>query len=196
MPYLESQKKPDSTLKVSWSWYNQSQGTVNWTFTNGSTGTRTFLLLRNSYYFGNAFWPVYLNNKSFNVKFLTKPAPLVDNGVASNSAPIAVFSFSGKGAIVAFAFTLSSGQTWSILEGGFSTSSPPTGYSLVEVAFTGTTLECIKYDEKQVTDWDEQTGISLRGYAPNPSQFDTATFTCNGTFVTLFNDSISAGKCP
>ncbi len=196
LPYLQRQKQPDNTLKVSWSWYNQAQGTVAWAFVNGTSSVKSFLLLRNSYYFGNAFWPVYLNNKSFNVIFAATPVPLVDNGIASNSAPIAVISFPGKEEIVAFVFTLSAGQSWSILEGGFSITSPPSGYSLLEVSFNGTSQQCITYDEKQVSDWDAQTGTSLQGYTPNPSTFYTAIFSCKGTFIALFKDIIKAGKCP
>jgi hypothetical protein len=196
LPYAESKKQPDNLLKVSWSWYNQAQGTVAWTFVNGTSAVKSFLLLRNSYYFGNAFWPVYLNNKSFNVNFILEPSPLVNNGIASNSAPVAVITFPGKGEIVAFVFTLSTGQSWSILEGGFSVESPPSGYSLIPVTFNGTSVYCITYDKKQVSDWDLQTGTTLQGYTPNPSAFETATFVCNGGYVALFRDIINAGKCP
>ena len=196
LPYLQSQKQPDSILKVSWSWYNQAQGTVAWAFVNGTSSVKSFVLLRNSYYFGNAFWPVYLNNKSFNVNFTAKPVPLVDNGTASNSANIAVITFPGKEEIIAFVFTLSAGQSWSILEGGFSATSPPSGYSLIGLTYNGSSQQCITYDEKQVSDWDTQTGTTLLGYKPNPSTFDSATFSCAGKFIALFQDIIKAGKCP
>ena len=195
LPYMQSLKQPDSTLRVSWSWYNRAQGTVAWSFVNGTSAVKSFLLFRNTYYFGNAFWPVYLNNSSFNVNFIVKPVPLIDNGIASNSAPIAVISFPGNMEIVAFVFTLSPGQSWSILEGGFTVASPPAGFSLVEVTFNGSSQQCITYDEKQVTDWDAQTGTTLQGYTPNPSTFETAVFRCSGAFVALFNDKIKAGKC-
>jgi hypothetical protein len=196
LPYAQSQKQPDNTLKVSWSWYNQAQGTVAWEFVNATSTLKSFLLLRNSYYFGNAFWPVYLNNKSFNVNFIQKPSPLTNKGIASNSAPIAVIEFPGKREIVAFVFILSASQSWSILEGGFSVGSPPSGYSLINVDFSGSSQYCIKYDPKQVSDWDSQTGTTLQGYSPNPSTFETATFLCTGEFVALFKDILKAGKCP
>ena len=62
----EEMKISSENVNVSWSWYDQAQGTVKWSFKNNFTAVKSFLLFRNSYYFGNAFWPVYINNPQFN----------------------------------------------------------------------------------------------------------------------------------
>ena len=194
LPYKDLERKIEASGTVSWSWFNISSGTVKWTLENNYNVTKSFVLFRNSYYFGNAFWPVYLHNSAFNVKFLTKPEVLKDEGTSINSAPIAVVTLNDK-PIICFVFTLSHGQTWSILEGGFSPSTPPSGFQLLEAVYQSTDEFCIKYAESQVTDWDTQTGTSLSGYSPNPSNFTVALFTCAGTYVSLFNDIIEKGKC-
>ena len=90
LPYKDLERKIEASGTVSWSWFNTSSGTVKWTLENNYNVTRSFVLFRNSYYFGNAFWPVYFHNPAFKVKFLTKPEVLKDEGTSNNSAPIAV----------------------------------------------------------------------------------------------------------
>ena len=53
-----------SSVTVSWSWFDQSQGIVEWTFTNQGSQRESVILLRNGYYFGGAFGPVYLANST------------------------------------------------------------------------------------------------------------------------------------
>jgi hypothetical protein len=193
------EKKSSETLEgvsVSWSWYDQTNGTVEWSFTNNTTGTQSFLLLRNTYYFGNAFWPIYVNNSEFNEKFAICPLPLTDQGVGNNSAPLCVAEFTDKKKIVCFLFTLSPGQKWSMLEGGFSETFPPSGYSAILATVSGARDYCMKYDETQVTDWDSQTGTTYRGYEPNPNNFSSVKATVSSAYVSLFDDVITDNSCP
>jgi len=182
-------------VNVSWAWYNETQGTVKWSFKNNFTTVKSFLLFRNSYYFGNAFWPVYLKNPQFNEKFAVSVAPLPDRGTANNSAPLCVAEFKDGRRIVCFIFTLSPGQEWSMLEGGFSKSFPPGGYSASMVMVKPSAEYCIEYDQTQVNDWDQQTGTTLTGYSPNPSVFNSVTAIAETEYVTLFADVIKKGKC-
>jgi hypothetical protein len=39
-----------SSVTVSWSWFDQSQGIVEWTFTNQGSQRESVILLRNGYY--------------------------------------------------------------------------------------------------------------------------------------------------
>lgn len=137
---------------------------------------------------------VYLANKGFNTTFATKLTPLVNNGVEKNSPPLVIVDLGGK-YIVAFLFTLSPGQTWSMLEGGFSENSPPSNYSGISVKLTGPKDFCVGYDEQQVTDWDLQTNTQLTGYYPNPSTFISLLAHSSSSFVSLFSDQIKEGKC-
>ncbi|MDS0256177.1 hypothetical protein ApAK_00530 [Thermoplasmatales archaeon AK] len=97
-----------SPISVTWQWYNLSQGVVEWEFTNKGNNTAGCLLFRNSYYFGNAFFPVYLANPQFNTSFATAFSPLVDRGAQNNSAPLSVIDFGQNRRIVAFVFILCS----------------------------------------------------------------------------------------
>ncbi len=184
-----------SEVSVSWSWHDVRNGTVEWTFKNNTSSVQSFLLLRNSYYFGNTFWPVYINNSGFNAKFAISALPLQDQAVSSNSAPLCVAEFPDKKRIVCFLFTLSPNQQWSMIEGGFSESFPPSGYSAVIATVTGAKDYCIKYDSKQVSDWDKQTNTNYKGYEPNPGNFSTVTAKVNSAYVSLFNDVITPGAC-
>ena len=188
-------KAKSQNVNVSWTWYNQSQGTVKWTFTNNFSTEKSFLLYRNSYYFGNAFWPVYINNPQFNEKFAVSVKPLTDNGTANNSAPLCIAEFKDGKEIVCFLFTLSPGQEWSMLEGGFSETFPPSDYSASLVNVNAAAEFCIQYDPTQVTDWDQQTGTTYAGYSPNPSMFQSLLAHAETKYVSLFNDVIKKGKC-
>jgi len=123
---------PLSSVTVSWSVYDQSQGIVKWTFTNDGSQKESVILLRNGYYFGGAFAPVYLANstplcsacpggKGFGVSWIyTEPTqggvslvngeipPLMDYGSPEeNSPPVAPVQFSnGQWLNFAFIFTL------------------------------------------------------------------------------------------
>jgi len=256
---------------VSWSWYDQGQGIVVWTMKNLSNKTRSFVLFRNGYYFGNAYWPLYTANAGFNVKFATELTPLPSGKVEENGAPIAVidlnepttplqvktpqiitvtpttttsavaptiaaggtltapatgaaastystpvFASASSGStvtttgtvtsttvavtrIVAFVFTLAPGETYQILEGGFSEEMPPSGAALYEVVQKKAGEYCIGYDPAQVVDWDMQTQTLMSGYVPNPKTFETVELSFvdeTAPSVALFNDPIADGECP
>ena len=207
---------PLSSVSVSWKWYDQSQGVVEWTFTNQGSQKESVILLRNGYYFGGAFAPVYLANSTpicptctgsngFGTSWVyMEPVeggvslvngeipPLVDHGSPElNAPPMAPVEFpNGQWLNFAFIFTLNPGQIWSMLEGGFSTLMPPypQGVYPVSLGYTGPT--CVGYDPQRVKDWDTQTGTSLQGYSPNPATFNIATVKALGApyDVLPFND--------
>ena len=99
--------------------------------------------------------------------------------------------------IIAFVFTLSPGQTWQMLEGGFSPAMPPADVNAYEVTQLSEDDYCIGYDKQQVSAWDRQTGSKLQGYSPNPSTFHSVQVLAppESQFIQLFNDTISPGKC-
>lgn len=211
-------------VTVTWSWYDQSQGIVKWTFHNLGNVQESVILLRNGYYFGGAFWCLYIANSpplcptctgqnGFGTHLLTtselvngQPPTLVDDGVENNAPPMVPVYFAngetsifGKGWQVLFLFTLAPGQVWSMLEGGFSTVMPPQpqGVYTVNVGYTGTM--CLGYDPQRVKDWDTQTGTNLQGYTPNPRTFDNlVTFAPEPDApydVLPFEDNIYKGAC-
>lgn len=183
-----------SNVTASWDWNDQSKGVVQWTFDNQTGSQASVVLLRNGYYFGGAFWPVYAANSEFNTDFASKVEPLVDNGVDSNSPPLFVGEVNGKYGVY-FLFTLSPGQKWSMLEGGFVNGVTPSGISVHEVTNLQVESMCVGYDSTQVSDWDSQTGTSLQGYSPNPKTMDTVVGEINGSYIQLYNDPISKGDC-
>lgn len=206
---LRSIEKPKSDLQgiVSWSWYDSSHTIVVWHFTNPTDQVMTYVLFRNGYYFGDAYWPIYVANPGFNVKWATSLTPLPSGAVNENGAPIGIVKLpgtptvltTGKPAssqfIVTFLFTIGPGQTYEILEGGFSDAMPPEGAQLIPVTPLGLGLFCVGYEPAQVTDWDLQTGTSMQGYSPNPHSISTYEVSVNGPLVAVFNDPISTGAC-
>lgn len=188
-------KVQESNASVGWSWNNESGGIVQWSFSNPTSEQKSVVLLRSSYYFGNAYWPVYLANAEFDTQFAQSVTPLVDNGVENNAPPLFVASINGK-FIVAFLFTLSPGQTWSMLEGGFVDGITPSGIALYDVSNMEVKEMCVGYDITQVADWDAQTQTLLGGYVPNPKTFNVVVGSISGAYIQLFNDPISTGTCP
>jgi hypothetical protein len=197
-------------VSVSWGWYDQSNGVVQWSFINMDSAQHSVVLLRNGYYFGGAFWPVYYANSGgrgasatnpaddFGTEWATALTPLTDNGVANNSPPIAIVDFGGAKRQVYFVFTLAPGETWSMLEGGFSQSMTPSGISLYEVTLEAAGQFCVAYDPARVTAWDAQTGTTLQGYSPNPSTFTTVEVQIEADApydVLPFNDTMTDGPC-
>ncbi len=184
-----------SAVEIGWNWYDEQTGTVSWNFRNNGNQTKTVILFRNSYYFGNAYWCIYVNNEmTYWAKDLSV---LPGRSVIKNTMPIGIVDFRRSKRIIAFLFTLSAGQDWSALEGGFSSSSPPANPALFEVTFKKSADFCIGYDEVQVTDWNAQTGSTMSGYSPNPSTIRTVEVSAPAaaSFYQLFNDTIDDGKC-
>ncbi len=194
---IKNVNKFSTSVDVSWSWFNKREGTVSWNFVNNSYLQSTVILFRNGYYFGNAYFPIYVENGL--TKWATTIQPLVDNGVEKNSMPVAVLNFGSGDRIVAFIFTLSGGQKWSVLEGGFSEIMPPENVAIYDVSFERSGNFCIGYDPRQIADWDRQTKTGLKGYSPNPMDIQTVELSIPtvAPFVKLFKgDSISDNRCP
>ncbi|MEM3540010.1 MAG: hypothetical protein QXL66_03380 [Thermoplasmata archaeon] len=184
-------------VTVNWSWYDENNGIVSWNFKNNSTEQKSVVLYRSGYYFGNAFFPIYVNNGM--TSWATAPlTPLVDNGVANNTMPIGIIDFGGGKRIIAFIFTFAPGQSWSVLEGGFSSALPPTNPMVFDVSLEKAGSFCIGYDPEQVIAWDTQTGTSMTGYSPNPNTFTTVEMSIpsDAQYISLFNDPINDGQCP
>jgi hypothetical protein len=190
------------SVDVVWGWYDRRRGVVVWAFKNSSSSERQVMLFRNSYYFGDGYWSVYYNNASFHTPFLDgsgRAPPLTQNSLQGNSPPLALVQFdSFPQSIVCFVFTLSAGQTWAMLEGGYGPSMEPSGVSLHDLSPLVSGEFCAAYDAQAVKDWDEQTRSTLGGYSPNPSTFNTWLFQAesNATFRRVFGgDSFVNGRC-
>ena len=188
----------ESKVNVAWKWKDESKGLIEWTFSSNDSAIRSVVLFRSGYYFAGAFWPVYVDNGM--TSLLSSLAPLKDEGIDKNSPPVAPVRFGDGHHQIMFIFTLSPGQSWSMLEGGFINNQGPTGVKLFEVIpVSGTPAEfCIGYDKKQVSDWDNQTHSPMKGYQPNPKTFSTIMFDLAGGAqdVRLFpGDSVKTGKC-
>ncbi len=192
-------KNASQDLVATWAWADQSQGLVTWTFKNNGTQTKTGILLRNSYFFGGAFWPVYVANSGFAVNWATGLTPLLDTGVSNNAPPIGIVDIGTNKAEVYFLFTLGAGQSWSMYEGGFSTAMTPSGIAMYDVTLQSAGQFCIGYDQQRVTDWDLQTQTTLQGYSPNPSTIQTVQVLAESDTpydVLPFNDPApNSGPC-
>lgn len=193
-------------VTVSWSWTDQANGNISWTFINSDTvNSHAVVLYRGAnsvpeYIFGGAFWPIYLGPDDTVSHMLdgTQPIPTL---TGTGGQPMGLLDF-GAGAtpryLVAFIFNLGPGQTWSTPEGGFTGLTPTQGtcYALTS-SVSG--AYCVGYDPNRVAAWDNQTGTSNRGYSPDPSNFVTYAFTPEPTTPenTLgYNDLVAAGSCP
>ena len=139
--------KLKNLAQVTWSWYDKSSGTVMWTFRNPSARVQSIILFRSGYYFGNAYWPIYLANQNFNVRW-GKNDPLVNLGSQQNAPPLGVVNFNSR-KLVCFIFTLNPGQDWSMLEGGFQGTEPESVKS-VPVSYEGTAEFCKSYDDEDL----------------------------------------------
>jgi hypothetical protein len=216
--------KASVNVDVTWSWYDLSQGIVKWTFRNNVPKPVPVILLRGAeyilgtyrqvlidYYFGNAYFPIYVANPQFNVKWQIDNEVLKDNGVENNSPPLGVIKFGDK-YLVAFVFVLPPAHTpavnsvfppseWSMLEGGFGYYNggilQPYNPQVFELEYAGDYDFCIGYDVQQVQDWDAQTGTTMQGYQPNPSTFKVSLYIApqNAPYIELFNNSIAEGTC-
>ncbi|MGI0067727.1 MAG: hypothetical protein ACREB9_04820, partial [Thermoplasmata archaeon] len=155
-------------VTVSWKWYDQGQGLVEWTFTNNSAGLVAFVLYRNDYLFcGWAGAAVYASNPEFGVNYASEFTAMPDNGAENNSGPLGIVRWPDGTPEVCFTFMLGPTSSWSQIEGGFTSLSPPSGAAIYELSAPIPGTYCIGYSADAVTQWNKQTGDSLSG-GPNP----------------------------
>jgi hypothetical protein len=193
---LAHKKNADTEIQVSWEWYDQSQGVVKWTCKNMGNALVSGLLFRATYPFGNAFWPIYEDNAAFDTAFTLFAVPLTDNGVQNNSPPLAIFQNPDGTMFVAFVFTLSAGQEWSMLEGGFTNGMTPDYDSepvFVPAAKKDSGTYTIDWIPEQCQGYNMQAGTSLP-CPVNPLKVSSAVFSISTHVHPLFNDIINQGS--
>lgn len=194
------------SAEVSWKWYDQSQGIVEWDFKNTGTATASFLLQRGAslagqqfedYIFGQAFNVMYLYNGSlFGTSLLqSPPVSLVNNGIETNSPPMAVVDSPG-GRFIAFIFTLYPGEEWSMLEGGFQGGITPSNPVLIPVTVKNAspTVLCDLYNTEQCQGYNQQSGSNLP-CPPNPWQISAIIMQTDVNVPILIKDQITDGAC-
>ena len=185
-----------TSITADWSWYSKLQGIVAWNFKNNSIYQESVVLYRSGYFFGNAYFPIYLANGI--TTWAGKLSPLMNKGADRNTMPLGVVDF-GKGKrIIAFVFTFDPGQKWSVLEGGFAIKTPPSNAVVYGLELEKAGSFCIGYDPRQVTDYDTQTSSSLGGYSPNPDLIKTVEVSVSSyaPHVQLFaRDSVTGSPC-
>ncbi len=192
--------------QVSWQWYDQTQGIVQWNFKNTGNTTTSFILQRGAslngqqfedYIFGQAFNVMYLyNGQQFGTYLLqSPPQPLVDQGVQNNSPPMAVVD-SPNGRSICFIFTLAPNQEWSMLEGGFQDGITPSNPVLIPVTVKDpnpVTL-CDTYNPEQCQGYNQQAGTNLP-CPPNPWQITSIIMKTDQNIPILISDQITDGQC-
>lgn len=191
---------------VDWTWYDQSQGIVQWNLENTGNTIGSFILQRGAslagvqmedYVFGQAFNVMYLyNGNLFGTSLLQEPpTPLINNGVENNSPPMAVVD-SPTGRSICFIFTLSPGQKWSMLEGGFQNGIVPSNPILIPVSIKSKTpvVLCDSYNSEQCQGYNQQTGSNLP-CPPNPWQIKSIIMETNVNIPILIQDTITDGPC-
>ncbi len=200
-----------ANVTVDWVWWNHNEGQVLWTFVNTSSQKCSVILFRDGYYFGGAFWPIYIK-EGFGLR--TDLSALGDNllGPYYMHAPLSVVHFAGQAYIVAFIFTLDPGEAWGTVESGFTgkggqPTEPEDPLFVVEVEPEGAaTSFCLQYDPQHVTDFAgtaSNSGISSSpAYQPNPNTFDFLPFkpvqpiSAFEPFVALYPaDVVQRGNC-
>ena len=182
----------EADLQVSWEWEDRDKGIVKWTFKNLGSAVGSGLLFRATYPFGNAFWPIYEENPEFDTHFATLQTALIDNGTENNSPPLAIFKNPDNSMFVAFVFTLSAGQEWSMLEAGFIDGLTPdydgTPY-IVPAKKLSMGNYTIAWDAGQCSGYNQQTGDNLP-CPPNPLNILSAVWGISDSIAPMFNDLI------
>lgn len=187
MDILEKRK---IEVDVSYEWHDRNKGIIQWNFENKSNAVVSGLLFRNSYPFGNAFWPIYnANSEVFGTYFSSVLVPLQNNGAENNTMPLAVYKNPDNSYFVAFVFTFGANEVWSCLEGGFSETMLPSGYKFIPAPKTGIGQYTITWAEGQCSGYNEQSGEHLPCPA-NPIQITASTMQLSSTVEPLFNDII------
>ena len=193
----EDVRKPPVT--VDYTWYDRSQGIVQWNFENRSSTTKSFILIRGVsqngkvseiYAFGDAFYPLYYHN--FNVDFVKHPESLKNVNVKTNSAPLAVIENSDSELLVAFLYTLSGGESYSMLEGGWK-GVEPGGISIAIAKFNGIKNFKIDYEKKQCTLYNEESNTDYK-CPPDPFTVRSGIFSVDSSIKELFNDHITSSE--
>jgi hypothetical protein len=182
----------NADLQVSWEWYDKQEGIVQWNFRNAGNAPGSGLLFRATYPFGNAFWPIYVDNPEFDTHFSTLEIPLIDRGVENNSPPLAVFQNPDKFMFVAFVFTLSPGQEWSMLEAGFINGLTPDyegSPKIIPAVKSGISSYNITWSPDQCSGYNQQTGDNLP-CPPNPLKIQSAVYQTDENIAPIFNDLI------
>ncbi len=183
-------KEVAGNISVSWSWYDEANGTVEWTFKNSSSQFISGLLFRASYPFGNAFWPIYVDNPAFDTNFTSVDYPLVDNGVENNSPPLVIYSNPNSSLFAAFLFSLSAGQEWSMLESGFvdgltpDYDAPPVFVPAVKI---GIKNYLVSWDSEQCSAYNSQAQTQFP-CPKNPLNITSAVFSLTNNISPLFHD--------
>lgn len=194
----------DSTgaVEAAWAWYERRQGIVEWAFRNADSIPRSVILLRSSYYLGDCYWPIYSYNPAFRMAFLDGREgikPVEERNVPLNTGPLGLIQFGDtQRSAVCLVLTLSPGQAWGMLEGGFGPAGPGSTIGIYGVTPVSGGDFCLGYDPAHVRDWNEQTKMRLSAYTPNPSTFNTWSFQAeaNAQFRRQFSgDSVVSGRC-
>jgi hypothetical protein len=183
-----------------------ANGLVTWTFKNIGGTTGSWVLQRGAslagqqfedYVFGQAFNVIYLyNGAAFATSLLTAPpTPLVDQGTANNSAPMAIVD-APTGRSICFVFTLTPGQTWSMEEGGFSGGVVPSNPQLIPVTVKDASVQyyCDAYQAEQCQGYNQQAGTNFP-CPPNPWQIQGILMETTESIPILIADTITAGPC-
>jgi len=188
---LIPKKTVNGNVSVSWEWYNKPQGLVKWNFVNNGNAVQSGILFRNDYPFGNAFWPIYVDNSAdFGTSFTTMAIPLTNTGVENNTMPLAVYVNPDGSMFVAFLFTLAPSQAWSCLEGGFSDSLEPSGYRFIPAGKLSVDTFRIMWDASQCSGYNRQSGTNLPCPA-NPMTVSAALLKTYTDVRPLYNDYIT-----
>ena len=188
-------------MSATWEWQDQAQGLVKWTFSNPNNVQLSAILVRGVeengqvteiYPFANAFWPLYWHN--FGTPFLTSsPTSLVDKSLQFNQPPLGVITDLNGKPFVAFVFTLASGQSWSMLEGGFQ-GCQPAAISMYTCNFVQASSVSIKYNEvQQCSQYNKQAGTNF-SCPKNPIKVFSAIFSIQETVKPLIPDPIKTAK--
>ena len=164
-------------MQVSWAWQNKAKGTVTWTFTNNSRQQQSAILLRNNYYFGDAFYEIYANNG-----YSFEEGPPVS---WTGQPPLAVIGFPQPDGttnfLVAFVFTLDGGKSLTWPEAGFTGGVQPTAPQTFTVTYEAVSPWCISYDPTLPAKYDKQTGSTAQPFKPDPAAFSVALFSAPAT---------------
>ena len=179
-------------VKVSWSWEDQQQGLVTWTFENTTSEVQTVLLQRGAeqngvqfedYIFGQAFWAIYTYNPQFATSFMTKVLP------SPNGTPQMAVVKSSNGMFVAFVFVLEPNSTYTMIEGGFSNGVQPSNPVVIPVVTDGKVYSySVTYQSNQCQGYNQQSGTNFP-CPPDPYTINSIVFTTNQTVPIFEQDT-------